>query len=223
MAVFSKSPDAARTAVNKAQSTVDEWNAKAAAARAEAQQLDADAGAQILEDESAAERITLQVQTLERKARAYDQAAAEAGRKLDGARQDAMNAAIRSEEDAAAKARKAVEAHESKVLALKAKLEELDGCEWERGRMRDSVTGEYGRTLDGKADADRHQADRHEIRAAMIRYYIATGKTPGSFYDLNAVTGTEFSSFAMPMLYEFSDIVPECVTEAKAAGLTFEA
>ena len=76
MGIFSKSTEQAQAEITKAESVVSEWEAKAASARAEASRLDAESGAAILADESAAERITLNIQAWERKARAFDGAAA---------------------------------------------------------------------------------------------------------------------------------------------------
>ncbi|GAA5227258.1 hypothetical protein [Paeniglutamicibacter antarcticus] len=217
MALIATSAERAQNNIIKAEATVTEWQAKAAAARAEANDLDANAGAAILEDESAAERVTLQVQSLERKARAYDQAATEAAGRLKTARLAALETAAEDETARADKARKQADAHEAKVNAMLAKLEEFDDAEWERRSYREGTA-----TVShvGKAGALRDEAFRGDVRTAVIRYFIANGKTPDSFWEINQQLGTDFPSMGQP-LYEYAGMVPDCVTEALADGRTF--
>lgn len=220
MALISTSAERAKNNVTKAEATVSEWQAKAAAARADAADLDATAGAAILADESAAERITLQVQTLERKARAYDQAAAEAGKQLRAARLTVLESAAADESSEASKARKLADAHDVKVNAMLAKLEEFDGSPWVRkvDRSADGITTTYHM---GKGGALRHEATVNEIRAAVIRYYMATGKVPSSLTDLNNELGTTFSTMGR-MLHDYKDVIHPCVTDAQAASVNAE-
>lgn len=218
MAIIPTSAERAQNNVAKAEATVSEWQAKAAAARAEAADLDATAGAAILADESAAERVTLQVQTLERKARAYDQAAAEAGKNLQAARRAVFETAAADEADAAAKARKLADAHDVKVEALRAKLEEFDEGPWMRTVKRD---GDTTITYTGKSGALRNKALTADIRGAVIRYFMAHGKVPQSFHDLNNELGTTFTTMGPP-LYERKDVIPQCVRDAQAANVNAE-
>ncbi|MFW0773546.1 hypothetical protein ACLRGI_10295 [Paenarthrobacter nitroguajacolicus] len=219
MGIFSKSPETAQAAVTKAEQTVAEWERKASDARADAARLDGESGAAILEDESAAERITLNVQTLERKARAYDQAAAEARRKLLAVQKEALEAEAREEHKEAAALRKKAEAHNAKVSALVGELEKLDDCKWDRAQFTDSVTGSaYGRMV-GLGERHGGEALRHETRAAVIGYFIATGKVPADFYDINNVMGTTIPGFARSIHDE--DNIPQSVLAARDAGLVF--
>lgn len=216
MAIFKN----AQTAVDKAQSIVTEWEAKAAAARAEAVRIDAEAGAAILADESAAERITVQVQSQERKARAYDQAAEEARRKLHAAQREAFEVEAREEDKQAAAARKKGEAHEAKVMALRDQLQELDGCGWERGPITDGITGAVVGTQTGKGAEYDFQVLRHNTRAAIIRYFMATGKMPRDWHDLNTELGTNFTTLSSP-ISNIEGAFPDSVTAARDAGLSF--
>ncbi|NMR29944.1 hypothetical protein [Crystallibacter degradans] len=219
MALFSKSIESAQTAVTKAAAVVTDWEAKAAAARAEASRIDSEAGAAILADESAAERITLQVQSQERKARAYDQAAEEARRKLHTAQREALEAEAREEDKQAAAARKAAEAHDAKVDALLAQLKDIDGCDYEPGRATESWAADQGLTQIPAAVAKWDQADQHEVRAAVIRYYIATAKVPADYYELNIGLGTSFPGFGRSI--HDGDRLPKSVYAARDAGLSF--
>lgn len=219
MGIFSKSPEAAQNAVTKAEGVVADWERKAADARAEAARLDAESGAAILEDESAAERITLNIQSWELKARAFDQAAGEARKKLHGAQKEALEAEAREEDKESAAILKKADAHEAKVAALMGELEKLDECPWVRGPLTDTVTGDtYGHHT-GRSGGLRFQQERHAIRAAAIRYFVATGKAPNDFYEINDVVGTTFKGFARS-IYE-NDYLPASIYAARDAGLNF--
>ncbi|BCW62473.1 hypothetical protein [Arthrobacter sp. StoSoilB22] len=220
MGIFSKSPEAAQAAVTKAEQTVAEWERKASDARAEAARMDGESGAAILEDESAAERITLNVQTLERKARAFDQAAAEARNKLLAAQKDALEAEAREEHKEAAALRKKADTHDAKVAALLGELEKLDDCRWDRAQFTDEISGRaYGQMV-GLGDRHRGEALRHETRGAVIGYFIATGKVPSDFYDINNVMGTTIPGFARSIHDE--DNIPQSVLAARDAGLNLQ-
>lgn len=218
MGIFSKSTEAAQTAVTKAEGVVAEWERKAADARAEAVRLDGESGAAILEDESAAERITLNVQTLERKARAFDQAAGEARKKLHAAQKEALEIEAREEDKLAADARKDAVAHAEKIADLKRKLEDLDECEWDRAYTTD-VNGRPSGQSTGKAGNLDYSAHRHETRAAAIRYFLATGTIPQDFYLIDIELGTHLNSISLS--FNQGDYVPASLYAARDAGLSF--
>ncbi|MFJ5861498.1 hypothetical protein ACIQCM_08740 [Pseudarthrobacter sp. NPDC092439] len=208
MAIFSKSIESAQDAVTKAASVVAEWEGKAAAARAEAARLDAESGAAILADESAAETISLNIQAQERKARAFDGAAAEARTKLHKAQREVLEAEAREEDKLAAAARKASAAHLAKLDALKRDIETLDECEWDR------ADGNLG-----KEGVLEHEAHRHETRAGVIRYYLSTGRIPHDFYLIDKEVGTKVSR--MSLSFNSGDYIPDSLRAAQDAGLTF--
>lgn len=101
--------------VAKAQKTVDEWEAKTSAARAEGEELDRTSGAAILENPNAPEKITLKVQTLERTAGAYDSAAIEARNKVNAVYRKYVEAESRQLDKDAATMRKDAEKMEPKL------------------------------------------------------------------------------------------------------------
>lgn len=220
MGIFTKNVEQAQAAVAKAASVVSEWEAKAAAARAEAARLDAESGAAILEDPSAAERVTLSIQAQERTARAYDGAAAEARRKLEAAQRDALEAEAREEDKLAAAERKEAAGHTDKVTALKRQLEELDECGWDRASSLDVITGRPSGQQIGKAGQLEHSAHRHETRAATIRYFLTTGTIPTDFYILDNELGTNLNT-SIGLSFNQGDYVPRSVYAARDAGLTF--
>lgn len=191
MALFSKSMEQATAAVAKAAAVVADWEAKAAAARAEAVRLDNESGAAILEDESAAERITLNVQTWERKARAYDQAAEEARRKHISAYREALEVEAREEDKHAAAAGKASAAHAAKVAGLLAQLKELEGLDFAPVHIYSAVSGITISSTN--SDAMQKPARKHEIRAALIRHYLQTGTIATDVSSLNTVLGTSIT------------------------------
>jgi hypothetical protein len=217
MALFSKSTESAQNAVAAAESVVQKWEKKAADARAEAARLDAESGAAILEDESAAERITLNVQTWERKARAFDQAAGEARQKLQAARKDALEAEAREEDKLAAAARRAAEAHASKVAALLAELKLVDACDYVPGRATTGWAAERGLNQVPASVGKLRTVREHETRAAIIRYFLKAGAVPKDYDELNDVLGTDFDTMC-----SFNEVtLPESVYVARNAGLTF--
>ncbi|SKB86273.1 hypothetical protein SAMN05660916_03024 [Arthrobacter sp. 31Cvi3.1E] len=219
MAIFNKSVEQAQAAVTKAQSVVTEWENKAAAARAEAARLDAEAGAAILADESAAERITLNIQAHERKARAFDGAAEEAKQKLRAAQREALESEAREEDKQAAAAKKEATSHAAKVSALLKELEQLDDCAWERAPIRDHITGGNAGQALGKAGYLDFSAHRHETRAAVIRYFVATGAIAYDFYLLDNELGTKLNTLAS---FNQGDYIPQSVYAARDAGLSFQ-
>lgn len=227
MAVFSKGREAAQKAADKAQATVDEWNAKAAAARADAQQLDADAGAQILADESAAERITLQIQSLERKARAYDQAATEAARNLHAAQHDVLTAEAAELEKQAAGIRKQAEKQEAEVQKILAQLEALDESKWERAEIPGTGTEHSTQSYAGKAAGIVWEALALETRAQVIRYWLAKGTIPADLRDLNNMFGpthdVHITVLGTEYLDKYGDPITDTLRQAVAAGLSFAA
>lgn len=216
MGLFSKSIEQAQAAVTKAAGVVADWEAKAADARAEAARLDSESGAAILADETAAERITLNIQAQERKARAYDQAAGAARQKLNDAQRDALEAEAREEDKQAAAARKTSDAHAAKVADLLGQLKDLDGVDYYVGRSKEG----HGLTPHGARLAQ--VARQHDIRAGLIRYYIATGKITHDVHELNTVLGTSIADNFRTIPGEGIEI-PKSLFVARDAGLTFEA
>lgn len=217
MALFSKSIEQANAAAGKAAAVVAEWETKAAAARAEAARLDGESGAAILEDEAAAERITLNVQTWERKARAYDQAAEEARRKHISAYREALEVEAREEDKQAAAAGKASAAHSAKVAGLLAQLKELEGLDFAPVHIHSAVSGITISTT--ASDALQRPARTHQIRAALIRYYLQTGTIGTDVHQLNTALGTSIADNALSIGSEGID-VPASVRAARDAGLS---
>lgn len=214
MAIFNKSTESAQTAVAKAEAVVMEWEAKAATARTQAAELDANSGSLILADESAAESIGLQIQTLERKARAFDQAAAEAGRKLNAAQREVLEAEAREEDKLQAQDEKALIKHDERTAELMKALADHNGDVYVMNNSPMAI-GETRHVP--RSELLQQSAVRHQIRAAAIRYFIATGKTPNDLYEINNVLRTNLNAF----LYSLSDGVPQSVYAARDAGLSF--
>ncbi|MDQ0923103.1 hypothetical protein QF038_001611 [Pseudarthrobacter sp. W1I19] len=220
MGIFSKGLEQAQAAVTKAESVVTEWKGKASAAREEAARLDAESGAAILLDESAAERITLNIQAHERRARAYDQAAAEARKKLHDAQREALEMEAREEDKLAASARKESTSHAGKVADLKCQLEDLDECGWDRAAGIDVLTGRPSGQQVGKAWQLDHKAHRHETRAATIRYFLATGTIPHDFSLIDNELGTKLNADAGTSWVQ-GDYISKSLYAARDAGLNF--
>lgn len=191
MGLFKKPIENAMTARDKARAEAADWDAKAAAIRAEANELDATANDMILADETAAERITLQVNTLQRKADAYAHAATKAHDKARLAAREILNVEAGELDKEAAKIRKVADNVEIEVAKAKAALEELDGCTYERTSEESSVLTESGEPSSvtqstGKAGEIRWNAQLLETQAQVIRYWLAENELPATLDDLNA-------------------------------------
>lgn len=190
MALFTKPIETALKARDTANTEAQEWDAKAAAMRAEADQLDASANAAILEDETAAERITAQVLTLQRKADAFDQAAREARAKAAASTRDALSVEADELDKEADKKRREASKIDAEVDKLRAKLEEYDECRyvrWVEEKDWDSVEGRYRTTITfrGKSFAIKREARHLALQAQVIRYWLSEGTLPTSLKDLN--------------------------------------
>jgi hypothetical protein len=226
MAIIPTSAERAQSNVAKAEATVSEWQAKAAAARADAAELDATAGAAILADESAAERVTLQVQTLERKARAYDQAATEAGKNLRTARLAVLTTEADTLEKEAAKVRRVLDKHNAEVAKAKDALEELAGHGFIPGEPEPegvtiSVPGEtISRTSRvGKAAPLNRQAMHMETQAQCIRYWLKRGELPRDLHDLNKEFGQTHAAFVSVLGSDYLDKYGAPITDNLRAAV----
>lgn len=177
--------DQAPAAVIKARKVVADWEAKASTAREEARRVDSESGREILENPNAAEKITLKVQTLERQARAYDNAAREARDQEKAAWRKAVEAEAKQlEKDATTMRRDAakIEAEESKLID---KLEALQGVRYEPvlGRPTSLDHGVYVRGDDlpreTKSDDLKALAAGAEAQTKMVRHALETGQANG--------------------------------------------
>ncbi|WP_156491132.1 hypothetical protein [Brevibacterium casei] len=177
----------------KAQAVVDEWEAKASAARAEAAEIERGSGAAILADPSAAEKISIKVDAKQRTARAYDSAAAESLEQVRAAWRKAVEAEAKQLEKDAVNFRKEaakIEAEESKLID---KLEALQGVRYEPvlGRPTSLDHGVYVRGDDlprqTRSDDLKARAGGAEAQTKMVRHALETGQTNG--YDGQSLIG----------------------------------
>lgn len=168
----------------KARETVAEWEAKAQAARDEADRIDRESGEQILNDPSAAERIELKVQAQRRTARAMAGAADAARARIDDVYRKHLEVERKQLVKDAASRRKAADDHTRKVGKLLDQLRDLDGVDYEpvlghAGRMEGST---YVAPVDGarQTTADRlsDEAGGLEAQAALVAFYIEHGRRP---------------------------------------------
>lgn len=201
MSLFTKPIETARKNRDQALADAAQWEAQAAAKRAEADQLDASANAAILADESAAERITAQVLTLQRKASAYDQAAREAHAKAAAAARDALSVEADELDKAATRKKQEAAKIDAEVDKLRAKLEEYDGCPYVRQVEEsdwDAVDGRYRTTVrhHGKSFASKQDALHLNTQAQVIRYWLDEGTLPASVGDLNDKFGATHNVLA---------------------------
>lgn len=201
MSLFTKPIETARKNRDQALADAAQWEAQAAAKRAEADQLDAGANAAILADESAAERITAQVLTLQRKASAYDQAAREARAKAADAAREALRVEADELDKAATKKKQEAAKIDAEVDKLRAKLEEYDGCPYVRQVEEsdwDAVDGRYRTTVrhHGKSFVSKQEALHLTTQAQVIRYWLDEGTLPTSLGDLNDKFGATHNVLA---------------------------
>lgn len=221
MPLMKKSPDALRKAVEDAEATQAEWENKAAAVRADARELDANAGALILADETQAEKISIKIQSLERTARAYDGAAAEAKRKLHAAHRRRVETEAKEEDRLADQAQKRLDTHSKAVDSLLAQLKDLDECDYEPGQSTgDGYAATHGLKQVPKWYYMSQEVLKHRTRAAVIRYFLRTGTQPRDYYELNNELGTDFSGFGTSIAEQ--DDYPPIVSEYRDSAIEFE-
>ncbi|GAB3621146.1 hypothetical protein GCM10027417_24070 [Glutamicibacter endophyticus] len=190
MGLLTKPIEAARKNRDACLEEAERWERKAQAMRAEASELDQSANDAILEDESAAERITVAVTTLQRKAHAYDEAARKARTKADAAARELLSVEADELDKEAEKIRKAADKHDVEVAKAKAALESLDECQYTRlveEQDWDPVDAKYRRTVyhHGKSHVMRRTALHLSTQAQVIRYWLTVGEVPKSLKDLN--------------------------------------
>lgn len=172
------------TDVEKARAVVAEWEAKADTARAEAERVDADAGAEILADPRSAERITIKVEAKRREARAYDSAAAEARARVADVYRKHVEAEARALEKQAAAKRRDVEKHRAKVDGLLDQLRKLDGVPYDpvRGALPHMEGTVFRAAVDGPSRTRSEELDEEaaevEAQAEVVRFVLEHGRRP---------------------------------------------
>lgn len=168
----------------RARETVAEWEAKAQAARDEADRIDRESGEQILNDSSAAERIELKVQAQRRTARAMSGAADAARARIDDVYRKHLEVERKRLVKDAASRRKAADDHARKVGKLLDQLRDLDGVDYapvlgHAGRVDGDV---YVAPVEGarQTTADRlsDEAGGLEAQADLVAFYIEHGRRP---------------------------------------------
>lgn len=169
-------------AVAKAQAVVDKWTAKASAARAEAEQVDRESGAAILENPNAAEKITTKVLSLERQARAYDSAATEAKAQVRTAWRNAVEAEAKDLDKSVLTMRRDAEKLEADAEKIIDKLEALQGVRYVP-KFGHGTHVDNGGTYHSADDAPREtksqdllaRAAGAESQAELVRHVLETG------------------------------------------------
>jgi len=209
----------------------ERWDRKAHTMRTEADQLEATAIDSILADESAAELITLKVNTLQRKAQAFDKAAQQARVKAYMAAREVLRVEADELDKESAKQDKAADKHELEVAKAKAVLESLDECQYTRLVEEsdwDAVDGKYRtRTYHhGKAAGIKQSAKLLTTQAQVIRYWLEHGQLPNSLKDLNEafepihdVTGSWATGAPID---KYGDPITENLREAMASDTSAE-
>ena len=201
MGIIKRTTTDALKAAERAEATAKKWDDKAAAARAEAQQMDASAGAAILADESQAEKITLTLQAQERKARAYDSAAAEARREAAQARADALRIEADELDRKAGQLEKDADRLAQEVAAALADLERLNGVPYARAAavLPHEAADGVGNAGLSNLEWKRREIEDVRLAADNIRHYLATGKTANDKSDLNTLLDRDYSLMVMPI------------------------
>jgi len=224
MALFTKSLESAQADLAKAEAVVAEWEGKERTTREEAASLDAGSGALILEDASFAETVSLKIQVLERQARAYGAAAAEARAKALACHRALLDVEALHEDKLAATASKSLKRHEASVADLLSKLRALEGVEYMVAPRIDSVTNQidsYGPETTSLVLTN--EITLHKYRAGAIRYFLTNGEIPADTYLLDIDRGyLNLGITGMSPQFSRTLHLPASVTEAQAAGLAPE-
>ncbi|WP_176337804.1 hypothetical protein [Kocuria salina] len=176
----------AEKALETARTTVRQWQDKAAGARAEAAELDANSGALILADPAVAEEISIKVDACHRRARAFEGAAQAAREQVQEARTALLEAWAAQYDKDAATAKQAHDEHKVKINELLAQLKDLDGWEY---KPADAPT-EPGSSYTIGRSAHLHQVWRRALnRAAYCRFALAEGMHPAGASSLRQYGG----------------------------------
>jgi hypothetical protein len=216
---------AAEATLETARTTVRQWQDKAAGARAEAAELDANSGALILADPAVADEISIKVDACHRRARAFEGAAQAAREQVQAATQVLLETHAADYDKQAAKARKTLEEHIAQVGALLDQLRELDGVEYVDGRTHFNARSQGDVYVAGTApDTTTYRLHREIMsstnKAAYIRYYAATGSHPGNAAQLRQYGGTTTGGLALWELMEETPAVIAQITNLNVAPTT---
>lgn len=171
----------AEKALETARTTVRQWQDKAAGARAEAAELDANSGALILADPAVADEISIKVDACHRRARAFEGAAQAAREQVQEARRALLEAWIAQYDKDATKVRGEYDEHKAKIDALLAQLRELDGWEYQAVEAPTEIGASY--TIAHSAFLYR-QWRQALNSAAYCRYALAEGMHPAGAANL---------------------------------------
>lgn len=176
----------AEKSLETARTTVRQWQDKAAGARAEAAELEANSGALILADPALAEDIAGKIHATEAKARVFEGTAQAARQQVQEARTALLEAWIAQYDKDAATARKEHDEHKAKINELLAQLKDLDGWEY---KAADAPTTPGSSYTIGRS-AHLHQVWRRALnRAAYCRFALAEGMHPAGASSLRQYGG----------------------------------
>ena len=221
MALFSKTIESAQNDVEKAQAAVTEWESKAASMRAQADELEARSGALILDDESQADKISIDIQSMGRKARAFDGAAAEARQRLLDKQRRVLEVEADAEEKEAQDAEKRLKTQTGKVRELLDQLKKLDGAEYIPDPRKHPADDGSTWSWVPRTKTMEQEVRKHKIRAASIRHFITTGEIPNDG-KMFLTPGIDYEHNEFAPSYFGSEYIPDSLYAARDAGLTFQ-
>lgn len=183
MGLFKKPIENAISSREAARIEAQEWESKATAMLTEANQLDESANAAILQDDTAAERITIQVNTWQRKAKAHEQAAREARAKVDHAAKEVLRIEADELDKEAGKISKVIHSLKMEISKAQAALEQIAGYRVAPVEVSNGVTDA------GRLGQLNWNALHLQTQAQVIRYWLDSNELPRTLNDLNAKYG----------------------------------
>jgi hypothetical protein len=204
--------------VDAAQGLVAKWEAEEAAAASELEDLQGRAGDELLDDDTAAERLPGQMAGLRDRVVIARAAAGKARQRLEGARRAALEAEAVEWDAAADEAQRRLDEHRARVEGLLRQLDELDNAAYGlQPRVRDAIYIS-GPTPIRVSVTERLAAEVAGLRVkgSVIRAHLR-GERPG----LRSADGTRVGMQAellgpFSVAIEAAD-VPDSVRAARAA------
>jgi|GEM_PF-3397910 len=230
---MSRALDRARKAIEKADADVTSWEGRQFDVQSQRAALDASAATRLLDDPSALDKLTNEVQRLDSLARQISATIAEAKRRAHDARRAALATEAEEEDREAVRLERERDAHQAKVDAAKAALEDLDGAGWVRfdpdagRRAGEPYVGPDYVLRVPRADLLAQEAREHRKRAALLRYAHEHDRIPDHWYETDLPGGTTehpFTSDIPESIAEFLGLArsedPEVDADAPPAGVS---
>lgn len=191
---FGKSPlDRALAAVDSAEAIVARWSAEAATLRAERENLEANAGSQVIADETALVRVGEQIDGLRSRERVATSAASAASAQLADARRRALEVEANGEDQKADSADAVLARHQARTAELLRLLADHDQADYVPKTINTDPVQRPGHEYPVRTKGDRlaYAARLPRTRAAVIRHFLDNGVQASFCNEINMPLGPD--------------------------------